>query len=295
MADVPDDRKHLPTIKLDQQSNVWGQGPDEFDYDSDGDGGMQEGGMNDSESDPGLEFAFEDDVDLDESGLPPLRIFEGGGADTTHMDLTVVDLAEPHDDEFVGSEGEALESDDEHMINGEFDPGMSVLDDAGFPGVDDDEDLISQHGGQMDSDDENTEAEGDADSDEEDMVRLIDGEASRKELSKMHPLIVVPTDDEMSALAMVVRDQNGEIIDENHSQTHPWISRFELAAVLGKRADQLSHGAPPQIELQEGVIDSMKIARMELEAKQLPFVIRRPLPDDEGSEYWPVHELMVLN
>ena len=127
------------------------------------------------------------------------------------------------------------------------------------------------------------------------MVRLIDGEASRKELSKMHPLIVVPTDDEMSALALVVRDQNGKIIDENHSQTHPWISRFELAAVLGKRADQLSHGAPPQIELQEGVIDSMKIARMELEAKQLPFVIRRPMPDGGGSEYWPVHELMIIN
>ena len=292
MADVPDDRKHLPTIKLDPQSNVWGEGPDEFDYDSDGDGGMQEEGANGEDSDPGLEFAFEDDTELDDSGLPPLRIFEGGGADTTHADLTISDLAEPHDDEFVG-EGEALGSDDEQMFDGEFNLDMSVLDDAGIPGVDDDEDLISQHGGQMDIDDEG-DAEGDADSDEEDMVRLIDGEASRKELSKMHPLIVVPTDDEMSALALVVRDQNGDIIDENHSQTHPWISRFELAAVLGKRADQLSHGAPPQIELQDGVIDSMKIARMELEAKQLPFVIRRPLPDNEGSEYWPVHELMLL-
>lgn len=293
MTDIANDRKHLPTIKLNKPSDVWGMEPNEFDYDSADDGEMQERGGGDDDSDPGLEFAFEDDAELDESGLPPLRIFEGGDANTTHADVTVSDLAGPHDDEFVG-EGEAPGSDEEDMMGEGYDLGMAVLDDAGIPGVDDDEDLISQHGGRTEFDDDDTADEGDADSDEEDMVRLIDGEASRKELSKMHPLIVVPTNDEMSALALVVRDQHGQIIDENHSQTHPWISRFELAAVLGKRADQLSHGAPPQIELQEGVIDSMEIARMELEAKQLPFVIRRPLPDNGGSEYWPVHELMVL-
>lgn len=298
MGDTPDDLSHLPTIVLNKPGKVLEASPDEAAFDSDGDynEGMQEGGGDDGEPDPEMEFAFEDDAELDKNGLPLLRIFEGGGANTRHSDLMVSDLVGPHADEYVG-EGEAVVSDDEMAdggMPGRFDPGMAMLDDAGIPGMDDDEDLISQHGDHMEFDEE-TDGEGDADSDEEDMVRLIDGDASRNELAKMHPLILVPTDDEMSAQAMVVRNQHGQIIDENHSRTHPWISRFELAAVLGKRADQLSHGAPPQIQLQEGVIDSMEIARMELEEKQIPFVIRRPFPDGEGSEYWPVHELMVLS
>ena len=218
-------------------------------------------------------------------------MFQGGGADTTHSDLTVAELAEPHADEYTG-EGEAVPSDDDEEMRGGIDPGLTVFDDAGIPGVDDDEDQISQCGGHSDFDD--MDDEGDADSDEEDMVRLIDGDASRNQLAKMHPFIVVPTDAEVEAMSLVVRNQYGQIIDENHSRTHPWISRFELAAVLGKRAEQLSHGAPPQIALQEGIIGSMEIAKMELEQKKIPFVIRRPLPDG-GSEYWPVHELMVLN
>jgi DNA-directed RNA polymerase I, II, and III subunit RPABC2 len=298
MSDIPDDRKHLPTLVLNKRRDVWGTGPDEPAYDGDEDYNedIQEGGRSDDGPDSSLEFDFEDDAELDESGLPPLRIFEGEGANTTYADQMVSDLAGPHADEYVG-EGEAMGSDteitDDEMF-GEYDPGMAVLDDAGIPGVDDDEDQISQHGGHMDFEDDTYE-EGDADSEEENMIRLIDGDASRTELAKMHPLIVVPTDDEMSAVALVVRNQDGQIIDDNHGRTHPWISRFELAAVLGMRAEQLSHGAPPQIELQEGVIDSMEIARMELEEKQIPFVIRRPLPDGEGSEYWPVHELMVLD
>jgi len=295
MGDIPDDRNHLPTIKLKPLTDdVWGESPDEYESD-----GMQEGGGSDGGSDPGLEFDFEDDTELDESGLPQLRMFKGDGADTTHSDMTVAklsELAEPHADEYTG-EGEAVPSDDddEEMRGGCLDLGLAVLDDAGIPGLDDDEDRVGgQRGGHSDFD-EDTDDEGDADSDEEDMVRLIDGDASRNQLAKMHPFIVVPTDAEVEAMSLVVRNQYGQIIDENHSRTHPWISRFELAAVLGKRAEQLSHGAPPQIALQEGIIGSMEIAKMELEQKKIPFVIRRPLPDGGGSEYWPVHELMVLN
>jgi DNA-directed RNA polymerase subunit K/omega len=37
----------------------------------------------------------------------------------------------------------------------------------------------------------------------------------------------------------------------------------------------------------------MKIAEIELENGQIPFIIRRPLPDGT-SEYWPVNELQIL-
>lgn len=162
-----------------------------------------------------------------------------------------------------------------------------------FDGIDDDplsdDDSRDSLGGGAGSD----EDEGDAGSDEEDMVRLIDGDAAKRELADLHPTIVVPTDAELDALALVVRDSDGQIIDENHSRTPPWMDRFERARILGTRASQLSHGAPPQIEVPEGVIDSLRIAIMELDQNQIPFVIRRPLPDGT-SEYWPVHELEQL-
>ena len=77
------------------------------------------------------------------------------------------------------------------------------------------------------------------------------------------PMVIVPTDEEVAAMAMVVRDAKGEIIDEKHSNTFPWITRFEKARVIGTRAAQLSHGAPPQIKVPDGLIDSMKIAEIE--------------------------------
>lgn len=156
----------------------------------------------------------------------------------------------------------------------------------GFSPPSDDEDTYSPVPPDVDDDDD----DGDAGSDVEDTVRLIDADAARKELANMHPTLLVPTDDEVDALALVVRDSDGNIIDENHSRTFPWMSRFERAGILGTRATQLSHGAPPQISVPDGVIDSAAIASMELEQGQIPLIVRRPLPDGT-SEYWPVHEL----
>ncbi len=174
-------------------------------------------------------------------------------------------------------------------INGEPALQFGGIEDELLSDDEDDGSLGGGAGGGAMSDDD----EGDAGSDEEDTVRLIDGDAARRELAEMHPTIIVPTDAELDALALVVRDSEGAIIDENHSRTSPWMNRFERARVLGTRASQLSHGAPPQIEVPEGTIDSLKIAIMELEQNQIPFVIRRPLPDG-SSEYWPVHELEQL-
>ncbi len=156
----------------------------------------------------------------------------------------------------------------------------------GFSPPSDDEDVHSPVPPDVDDDDD----DGDAGSDVEDTVRLIDADAARQELADMHPTLLVPTDAEVDALALVVRDSDGNIIDENHGRTFPWMSRFERAGILGTRATQLSHGAPPQISVPDGVIDSAAIASMELEQGQIPLIVRRPLPDGT-SEYWPVHEL----
>jgi DNA-directed RNA polymerase I, II, and III subunit RPABC2 len=59
--------------------------------------------------------------------------------------------------------------------------------------------------------------------------------------------------------------------------TLSFMTRFEVSSILGYRALQLNSGAEPLIETD--LTDSYQIAKKELEASKLPFVIRRPLPD----------------
>ena len=41
------------------------------------------------------------------------------------------------------------------------------------------------------------------------------------------------------------------------------------------------------------MIEGLTIAEKELEAKKIPFIIRRPIPNG-GSEYWKVSDLEML-
>jgi DNA-directed RNA polymerase I, II, and III subunit RPABC2 len=205
--------------------------------------------------------------------------------------------------EFVAGEQEVEDSEEEDGEDeqSDWEGDVDAEDEDEQRSVDDDDDESRSGVVTMPDDDEYESApeqeggddEGDAGSDTEEMVRLIDPDTAKKELADYHPTIIVPTGAELDALAMVVRDAEGNIIDENHSRTIPWMTRFEQARVIGTRAVQLSNGAPPQIELPDGLIDSMKIAELELQNNQIPFIIRRPLPDGT-SEYWPVNELQLL-
>ena len=61
------------------------------------------------------------------------------------------------------------------------------------------------------------------------------------------------------------------------NETIGFFTRFEVAAILGFRALQLNKGAEPFIET--SLVDSYEIAKKELETGNLPFIIRRPLPN----------------
>ena len=80
--------------------------------------------------------------------------------------------------------------------------------------------------------------------------------------------------------------------DAGHS-TYPFLTIYEKTKVLSLRAAQLARGAPPFIDVPEYLTDVYEIARAELEAKRLPFILKRPLPDGE-YEYWRLADLMVL-
>ena len=83
------------------------------------------------------------------------------------------------------------------------------------------------------------------------------------------------------------------MIDKNtQRRTIPFLTKYEKARIIGKRAMQISKGSPPLVEI--GDLESpIDIARKELTERKIPFIIRRPLPD--GSyEDWRVDELRIL-
>jgi DNA-directed RNA polymerase I, II, and III subunit RPABC2 len=75
-------------------------------------------------------------------------------------------------------------------------------------------------------------------------------------------------------------------------RTIPFLTKYEKARIIGKRAMQISKGSPPLVEI--GDLESpIDIAKKELMERKIPFIIRRPLPD--GSyEDWRVDELRIL-
>jgi DNA-directed RNA polymerase I, II, and III subunit RPABC2 len=83
-----------------------------------------------------------------------------------------------------------------------------------------------------------------------------------------------------------------KVVDPYH-RAQPFLTIFEKTKILGFRANQLSQGARPYVDVPEYVTKAIEIAHLELEQRRLPFILKRPMPD--GSfEYWRLSDLMVL-
>jgi len=137
----------------------------------------------------------------------------------------------------------------------------------------------------------------DSETGEDDRYRKINQEFRKNYIAETHPESKGHTDDEIHALAKVVRDKTGAIVDPLH-RTIPVLTKYEKTRILGIRTKQLNNGAEPYITSKvnitsEKVIDGYHIALRELEEKKLPFIIRRPLPGG-GMEYWYLQDLEIL-
>jgi DNA-directed RNA polymerase subunit K/omega len=97
---------------------------------------------------------------------------------------------------------------------------------------------------------------------------------------------------EIKELCKVTRDKDGVIVDEMH-KTIPLLTKYEKTKILGMRVKQLNNGAQPYIPSNEKIIDNYVIALIELEQKKIPFIIQRPLPNN-NFEYWKLHDLDIL-
>ena len=76
-------------------------------------------------------------------------------------------------------------------------------------------------------------------------------------------------------------------------KTQPFLTVFEKTKILGFRANQLSQGARPYVRIPKHVKTYLEIAKLELEERRLPFIVKRPLPNGT-FEYWRLSDLAVF-
>jgi DNA-directed RNA polymerase subunit K/omega len=84
----------------------------------------------------------------------------------------------------------------------------------------------------------------------------------------------------------------GDKADSNH-RTYPFLTNYERTKIIGLRANQLSKGSAPFVAVPKHITDVKDIAKLELEQKRLPFIIKRPLPNGQ-FEYWRLADLLIL-
>ncbi len=84
----------------------------------------------------------------------------------------------------------------------------------------------------------------------------------------------------------------GDKADSNH-RTYPFLTNYEKTKIIGLRANQLSKGSVPFVSVPKHITDVRDIARLELEQKRLPVIIKRPLPNGQ-FEYWRLADLLIL-
>ena len=80
--------------------------------------------------------------------------------------------------------------------------------------------------------------------------------------------------------------------DPGH-KSPPFLTVYERTKILGTRANQLAEGARPFVPVPEYVIAPLDIAKLELEQRRLPFIIKRPMPDGT-FEYWRLSDLLII-
>lgn len=133
------------------------------------------------------------------------------------------------------------------------------------------------------------------DSDDEESseyLQKFDQEIINNHLEQYHPETKMHNFEEVKALANIIRDTDGSIVDPLHN-TVPIMTKYEKTRILGIRANQLNQGATPFIKVSSEILDGYTIALEELKQKKLPFIIRRPIPNG-SSEYWRVNDLELI-
>lgn len=117
------------------------------------------------------------------------------------------------------------------------------------------------------------------------------------ELMKFHPEARIDTIESISMDCILTNVPSNFTNADGHADAKhrsvPFLTQYEKTKILGFRTNQLSQGARPYIAVPEHVTDLREIARMELEARRLPILLKRPMPDGT-FEIWRLSDLLML-
>jgi DNA-directed RNA polymerase I, II, and III subunit RPABC2 len=160
------------------------------------------------------------------------------------------------------------------------------------------DDLNSMIQGRAMADEEDVEYE-EYDAEEYDGVELPEEEVGSemkpelKKLYQQHPECMLDyVEQVLPKIPLQIAPPGGSLADENH-RTYPFLTIFERTKIIGLRANQISRGSAPFVAVPKHITDVRDIARLELEQKRIPFIVKRPLPN--GSfEYWRLSDLLLL-
>ncbi len=112
-------------------------------------------------------------------------------------------------------------------------------------------------------------------------------------LYKLHPETILDYADAIAAKVPLRVAPSGENNVDNLHRSQPFLTVYEKTKILGFRANQLAQGAPPYVDVPTHIVNTLDIAKLELEQRRLPFILKRPMPDGT-FEYWRLSDLMVI-
>lgn len=127
---------------------------------------------------------------------------------------------------------------------------------------------------------------------EDNYLQKFNNDIKHNYINEFHPECLTHNYDEISRLSIVIRNEDGIIVDPLH-KTIPYLTKYERARILGQRAKQIEMGSRPFVNVPENIVDTNFIAELELSEKKIPFIIKRPKPDG-SCEYWKVQDLELI-
>jgi len=76
------------------------------------------------------------------------------------------------------------------------------------------------------------------------------------------------------------------------NRSKPVMSKYERTKIIGVRAQQLSQGSVPLVEVPKHLTRTLDIATYELKMRKTPFIVKRNVGNN--IEYWKIEDLLIV-
>ena len=78
---------------------------------------------------------------------------------------------------------------------------------------------------------------------------------------------------------------------KKNNKSKPIMSKYERTKIIGVRAQQISQGCIPLVEVPIHLSNTLDIATYELKLRKTPFIVKRNV--GTNIEYWKVEDLII--